>query len=1051
MRFGAVYIKYRKLQGNSMAIRIKFKSLETRLIIVLLFIAILSTITVGWIAYNLMFENIRSERIKAVGRVADSKHEQLVMVLTRANSRAESFLQGLSVQCGGSGTKLNQVCATGLIRSYLAAEGAIGATIRWKGDGDSLTIGTSSVHNEENITLQPGQLAKFSGTGLENNRSYFISVAEESTGLQLAITYPSSTLEPVFDAPEELGYSGETFLTDGEGYFVTKPKYPSAQGHSHPISARPMQSCLSGEAHEVLDLDYRDAAIIHGFRFIPEFGSACIMAHITQDEAFAPLKLLEQRLIIATFLFGVILIITAVYLSKKIVRPINKLTKTTRIIAAGDYKAQADVEGSDEISELATSFNFMTDRLQSAQRRLLQDEARLRATIETAMDAVVQMDSDGVIIGWTSHAEKIFGWTPEEAIGRVLHETIIPFQQRDAHVQGLKRFLLSGWGPILNSRIEITGLHRDGHEFPVELTVAPIKIAGEYEFSAFIRDITERKQAELEIHTLTADLERRVDERTAELQRLQSEHERILNSVSEGIHVLNLDGKIIFENPASATMLGYEIQELIGKPAHPTMHHTRADGSAYPQCACHIYATLHDGVPRHVEDEVFWRKDDTSFYVDYVSTAIRDAAGEIVGVVVAFSDITERRQAEKLLNQAKEHAEYANRAKDSFLATMSHEIRTPLSGLLGKLEMLSLSPLNSQQVETLQTARDSGQSLLRILNDILDWSKIEAGLLQLSPQSTSTAKLIDGVVNTYSHVASSKGLVLWHHADPRLSPVHLVDPLRLSQVLNNFVSNAIKFTSKGEVEVRAELLDRQDGFEQVRFSVKDTGVGIAKYAQQRLFQSYGQATADTARMYGGTGLGLSISRRLAELMDGRIELESTPGQGSTFSITLTLPIIKIEPGESTTARTDVLSIQPIMQDVANAPTVLVVDDHPINRTLLVDQVEMLGLRAEGAENGESALALWREGRFGLVITDCHMPKMDGYKLTATIRKIEAEEGRPRVPIIAYTGNALSEENERCLAAGMDEVMVKPADLAQLRAILMRWLPEANSVAVEDNS
>jgi len=382
--------------------RIKFNSIETRLIVVLIFVAILPAITVGLIARNMMSSYIRSERIKEVGQVADSKHSQLVMVLTRANDRAESFLSNLITQCSGNPAKLNHNCAADLIRSYLGAEGALGATLRRKGGGDSLTIGTSAVQNEENITFQTGQIAKFSGTGPENNRSYFISVTEKSTGFLLGITYPSSILEPVFDAPADLGHSGETFLADGEGYFVTKHKYPSTQGNSHPISARPMQSCLSGQLREVLDLDYRDAAIIHGFRFVPEFGSSCIMAHIDQDEAFAPLNLLENRLIITIFVFVVILIIITVYLAKNIVKPITKLTKVANTIAAGDYTAQAEVKGSNEISELASSFNFMTNQL-------LQEEARLRNAMAENLSLQAQMlhgqklESLGVMAGSIAH------------------------------------------------------------------------------------------------------------------------------------------------------------------------------------------------------------------------------------------------------------------------------------------------------------------------------------------------------------------------------------------------------------------------------------------------------------------------------------------------------------------------------------------------------------------------------------------------------------------------------------------------------------------------
>ncbi|MFA5170031.1 MAG: ATP-binding protein [Sulfuriferula sp.] len=394
------------------------------------------------------------------------------------------------------------------------------------------------------------------------------------------------------------------------------------------------------------------------------------------------------------------------------------------------------------------------------------------------------------------------------------------------------------------------------------------------------------------------------------------------------------------------------------------------------------------------------------------------------------------------LEQRETELAAVNLAKDSFLATMSHEIRTPLTGMLGMLELLSLTKLDAEQNATLEYAWDSGRGLLRIVSDILDWSKIEEGKLELSPHPASISHLLQEVVNTYSRVASAKSLMLWQHADARLNQAYIVDSLRLSQVLNNFVSNAIKFTQQGEIELRAELVQHLDSGDQIRFSVKDTGVGISAEVQERLFQRYRQESADTARMYGGTGLGLAICRRLAEMLDGQIELQSEHGQGSVFSLTLTLPISGV-PGEA--VRDMHLEVQQrkvtplITNNTDDAPLVLAVDDHPINRELLARQIGLLGLRSETAENGLVALSKWMEGRFALVITDCHMPEMDGYEFSREVRKIEAGEQRPHTPIIAWTANALAEEEGRCQAAGMDELLVKPANLAQLRKTLAKWL------------
>lgn len=503
--------------------------------------------------------------------------------------------------------------------------------------------------------------------------------------------------------------------------------------------------------------------------------------------------------------------------------------------------------------------------------------------------------------------------------------------------------------------------------------------------------------------------------------------------------ISSANGYFKLVNPAFTRTLGWSAEEILARPfldfVHPDDHATTLIEVERQVAAGESVLQFEN---RYLHKDGSWRM------LSWMSVP------HTGGLMFATArDVTEYRQVTQALVAAKEQAELANRAKDSFLATMSHEIRTPLTGILGMLELLSLTNLDNEQRATLDAAWDSGRGLLRIVSDILDWSKIEEGKLELSPRATSITQLLQEVVNTYSRVASAKSLPLWQHADARLSSTHIVDALRLSQVLNNFVSNAIKFTQRGEIELRAELLDQLDSGERIRFSVKDTGIGIAKDIHKRLFQRYRQESADTARMYGGTGLGLAICRRLAELMDGQIELESEPGQGSIFSITLTLPVSGA-PGEmvrSLHPEVEQRAVKPLLDNSVDAPLVLAVDDHPINRDLLARQIKLLGLRAETAENGQAALSMWRDGRFALVITDCHMPDMDGYALSRAIRKIEVEEARPHTPIIAWTANALAEEAGQCHAAGMDELLVKPANLTQLKKTLAKWL----SIAETDSS
>lgn len=403
----------------------------------------------------------------------------------------------------------------------------------------------------------------------------------------------------------------------------------------------------------------------------------------------------------------------------------------------------------------------------------------------------------------------------------------------------------------------------------------------------------------------------------------------------------------------------------------------------------------------------------------------------------------ERTQLAARVAERTSQLQYANHAKDSFLATMSHEIRTPLGGLLGMMELLGLSKLDEAQTEILAAARQSGNSLLRIVNDILDWSKIEAGKLELAPRVATISEMFKTVASTYAQIASEKDIKLQFEVDPALSDAHVFDPLRLSQILNNFTSNALKFTEQGFVKVTAKRAALHDGGEDIHFCVKDSGVGITLEQQQRLFRHYEQASADTARMYGGTGLGLSICRSLAELMEGSLSVESKPGSGSMFSISIRLPVAnqsaQRELQQSIEEKVDrEADISPMVTD-GNRISMLVIDDHPLNRMLLKQQLCLLGFQVVVAKDGIDALSSWESGDFDAIVTDCHMPEMDGYELTRRIRDSERQSGAKRIPIIAWTANVLTEEEDRCLAAGMDDILTKPTELSHLRTKLSQWL------------
>ena len=449
---------------------------------------------------------------------------------------------------------------------------------------------------------------------------------------------------------------------------------------------------------------------------------------------------------------------------------------------------------------------------------------------------------------------------------------------------------------------------------------------------------------------------------------------------------------------------------------------------------------------------------DLGFYAGRVYGLV--AASVVLGMLLAqnarlyrrlaLEGETRERDRERLvvanreLDESRAAAVESERAKGAFLATMSHEIRTPMNGLLGMLELLSLTPLDGEQRTTLGIVRDSGRSLLRIIDDILDFSKMEAGRLELRPEPTSIAALVERVRNVYSGNASSKGIVLEHRVDARIGPSLVVDPLRLQQILNNLVSNAIKFAERGRVGIEASLVERSGGRERLRFVVEDQGPGIAQEDLARLFQPFAQARPSA----GGTGLGLSICRSLAGLMDGSLELESTPGVGTRAILILSLAVAEREPAMHARPGPAPESLLPerdaptLAQARSNGMAVLVVDDHPVNRMLLARQLGKLGYAAHAACDAFEAITEYAAGGIGTVITDCNMPGMDGYELARNIRSRERRNGSRRVPIIACTANALPGDAAKCFEAGMDDYLAKPVLLEDLRRKIEHWLPAA---------
>jgi PAS domain S-box-containing protein len=683
-----------------------------------------------------------------------------------------------------------------------------------------------------------------------------------------------------------------------------------------------------------------------------------------------------------------------------------------------------------------------------------QAEVLQSAIFNSAHFSSIATDANGVIQIFNVGAEQMLGYMAADVRNKITPAEISDPQEIIARARVLSLEFGTEIAPGFEALVfkakrgiediyELTYIRKDGSRFPAVVSVTALRGAQEGIIGYLLigTDNTARKRAEAALRKGSA---------------LQS---AIFNSANFSSIATDAKGVIQIFNVGAEKMLGYTAAEVMNKITPADISDSDEVIARATALSRELGTTIAPGfdalvfkATRGIEDIyelTYIRKDGSRFPAVVSVTALRDDQRVIIGYLLIGTDNTARREVEvarRLAEQAavaaKNDAEQANAAKDTFLATMSHEIRTPLNGLLGMMELLALTELDGEQRGTLDIAQSSGRSLVRIIDDVLDYSKIAAGKLEIRLEPVSIEKLLCRVAKSFSAVASAKDLMLKTAVDSRISPSLLADPMRLAQILNNLVSNAVKFTTEGYVKVHAELVGRAGGADSVRLSVTDTGIGIEPEAQARLFQPFEQADSITARLYGGTGLGLSICRRLAEMLGGAIDVSSVAGEGTTMTLTLSMLISEAEPADPGHGAVPIIT--PVFAKSARtpAPIVLAVDDHVTNRQLLARQIAAHGLRVQSAASGEEALALWRAGSYSMVVTDCNMPGMDGYALSRTMREIEAQEGRPRIPIIAWTANVLPGVADQCRDAGMDDVLTKPAELSILRHMLAKWLPSA---------
>jgi len=594
---------------------------------------------------------------------------------------------------------------------------------------------------------------------------------------------------------------------------------------------------------------------------------------------------------------------------------------------------------------------------------------------------------------------RMVGRMPKELIGRSMDELIHP-HDRPILIQARSRRQAGE-----TSSYEARLIRSDGCVFPVQVTGTPRWQDGKFFGSIVaVTDLTERKRFE------------------DELKKREAENRLLLDSIPDSIFLLDKEGNFLDYRTPNSSILYAPAELFMGKNIHSIM----------PQDLVEL--TMNNlGLARQSgKMQVFEYQLPTNGEIKHFEARINLCeGGDFLALV---RDVTERKRSDEMLWKAKEEAEAAAKAKSEFLANMSHEIRTPLNAVIGLTGLLLDTDLTHEQRNYLEIVRDSGDSLLSVINNILDFSKIDGGMMELEHSPFDLRRCIESTMDLMVTRAAEKGLVLKVVLDDQLPTMLVGDASRLRQVLANLLSNAVKFTDKGFVEVSVRGNAIPEGFE-LRFDVLDTGIGMPQDKLDRLFMPFSQIDSSITRRYGGTGLGLAISKRLVGMMGGRIWAKSNPGVGSTFTFTIKVKLPCMQPVQH-----EVKDLKPDIKppieghfQQALPLSILLAEDNAVNQMVLLQMLRKIGYQADLASNGFDVLAALDRQAYDVVLMDIQMPDMDGFEATRRILARFPKMKRPR--IIALTAHALNGDRERCLKAGMDGYLSKPVKIEDLQSAL----------------
>jgi PAS domain S-box-containing protein len=632
-----------------------------------------------------------------------------------------------------------------------------------------------------------------------------------------------------------------------------------------------------------------------------------------------------------------------------------------------------------------------------------------------AMDGIILINNEGYVTYWNEAASDIFGYSSKEIIGKDLHEILTEPEDTKKFLRNKVKFAKTGKGNAINKNTVLKAITKYGKVIEIELSLSSLKIKNEWHAVGIVRDITERKKVEDQLQTLSKAVE----------------------NASATIVITDPNGSIEYVNRKFTETTGYSKEEALGN--NPRI----LSSGKHPVS---FYKTLWETIIQGKEWKGEFhnkRKNGETYYESALISSIQDNNGNILHYIGIKEDITREKIAQEELVKAKQNAEMANKAKSEFLANMSHEIRTPMNAIIGFSEILAKKITDQEYCNYLESIQASSKTLLNLINDILDLSKIEAGQMRIQNEPVNIKALIEDLLQIFSLKTKQKSLATEIKIDPNLPEYVYIDELRLRQIILNLIGNAVKFTEEGFIKVILEITQfHQNESIDLKLSIKDSGIGIKKEFHETIFEAFRQQEDHRTRNYGGTGLGLSITKRLVEIQGGEISLESTYDVGSTFIVRFfNLKFIK-QSAQKETQKEDSNK-----EYVFNNETILIVDDVPSNRFLLNSYLSEYGFNLIEAENGADAVELCNSFNPDIVLMDLRMPVMNGIDAT---KSIKTNDKTSKIPVIAVTASSLNYESNEIESCGFDGFLDKPVSQSEILQQLNKFLkPKTIKIKEQD--